>query len=106
MYVLVEFTDEKCLAIIPSNCRKGNQCAVWPVVRVAERLNRMVKSKYPAESSWKAFPIRELYQHGNFQNCRLYKFGEKKCNRIIEWEFKKEALTNTQVVLVSAYFQH
>lgn len=64
MFILVEFTDQKELAVVPDIWLEGTSCAVWPNFTSESKLQRAVRSKQRPEDDWKAFPIRELYKHG------------------------------------------
>ena len=64
MYVLVEFTDEKCLAIIPDTWRDGSMYALWPNWKTTYKINKAAIKKINTEDDWQSFPIRELYENG------------------------------------------
>lgn len=64
MYVLVEFTDEKCLAVIPDKWRDGTKCALWPSWKVSSKITKAAMKKMEPQDDWQSFPIRELYEHG------------------------------------------
>lgn len=66
MFLLVEFTESKELAIIPDNWidSQGRQCALWPPFKNTVKLVRAVITKEPPLESWKSYPIRELYRNG------------------------------------------
>lgn len=65
MYSVVEFTDEDgAVAIVPTSWlgtgSKKGQCS-WPPV---EHTLHDVHKLMPALSSWKLYPMRELYRDG------------------------------------------
>ena len=64
MFLLVEFTDNAELAVIPDNWLDGTRCAVWPPFKSPSRLIKAVYSREPPLASWKSYPIRVLYKHG------------------------------------------
>lgn len=64
MYILVEFTDNKELAVIPDNWREGTKCGLWPPYKTASRITRAVIQKEPPTDSWTAYPVREMYKNG------------------------------------------
>ena len=65
MYLLVEFTDSKEVAIIPDNWLDGTSCAVWPShIRMTSKLTGAVKQKCTPGKNWPAFPIKEMYRNG------------------------------------------
>ena len=71
MYMLVEFTDEKNVAVIPDSWLDGTSCAVWPDdLKGPGQINRAVFEKVPPKESWPAYPIRELYRNG--ENLPFY----------------------------------
>ena len=65
MFVLVEFTDEHNIAVIPDNWLEGMSCAVWPNnIKASGKLMKAVIEKMSPEDSWLAYPIKELYRNG------------------------------------------
>lgn len=64
MYLLVEFIDEKNLAVIPDSWLDGNSCALWPSWKNPTKLTNAVKKNVPPSEDWKAFPIKEIYRNG------------------------------------------
>ena len=64
MYLLVEFTDNSELAVVPDSWLEGSHCAVWPPYKSSTRLIKAVIHKEPPTESWKAYPIRVLYKNG------------------------------------------
>ena len=76
MYILVEFTDEKNVAVIPESWLDGTSCAVWPdTLKGPAKINKAVKNKVQPARSWPAYPIRELYRNGKFL-CSLKDWRE------------------------------
>lgn len=69
MYLLVEFTDNSELAVVPNNWLDGNMCAVSPPFKTSTRLTQAVLQKEPPTESWQAYPIRVLYKDGK---CQFY----------------------------------
>ncbi|XP_033740935.1 uncharacterized protein LOC117327840 [Pecten maximus] len=71
MHVLIEFTDEQCLAIIPDTWKLGKTRALWPNTQNATKLQKMVKSKQdPDDEEWESFPIRVLYENESYDKVR------------------------------------
>ncbi|XP_021351747.1 uncharacterized protein LOC110449299 [Mizuhopecten yessoensis] len=71
MYILIEFTEEKCLAIIPENWRLGRTSALWPNTQNIAKLQKMVRLKQdPDEQEWESYPMRVLYE--NARDVRLF----------------------------------
>ena len=66
MYLVVEFTDDKETAVIPSTWLEGNMCAVWPPFKNTTKITNAAKDKIPPGANWKAYPIRELYRNGMY----------------------------------------
>ena len=66
MFLLVEFTDNAELAVIPDNWLDGTSCAVWPPFKSPSRIIKAVINREPSLDSWKAYPIRVLYKHGKY----------------------------------------
>ena len=65
MYVLVEYTDEQNVAVIPDNWLDGRSCALWPDdIKGPGKLMKAVVSKMTPRDSWRSFPIKELYRNG------------------------------------------
>jgi len=66
MYLLVEFVEDKEVAVIPDTWLDG-EFAKWPShVRSTLKTNLMVKQKTSPEKWWSSFPVRQLYQHGMY----------------------------------------
>lgn len=70
MYVLVEFTDEKCLAVILDKWRDGTKCALWPSWKVSSKITKAAMKKMEPQDDWQSFPIRELYEHESYDKVR------------------------------------
>lgn len=64
MYLVVQFTNEKEIALIPSTWLDGDSCAKWPPYKNPDKINKAVKDKLLPESNWKSYPIEGL-----FGNC-------------------------------------
>ena len=72
MFLLVEFTDQKELAVIPDNWQDGTRCALWPPFKSSSKVVKAVINKAPPLHSWKAYPIRVLYTSGK---CKTLTFN-------------------------------
>ena len=68
-YLLVEFTDNCEIEVIPSNWLDGTKCAVWPPYKSTNKLARAVRCKEKAEDHWESYPIRVLYSNGKLLLC-------------------------------------
>ena len=59
MYLLVEFTDNSQLAVVPDSWLEGNHCAVWPPYKSSTRLIKATNQKdHPT--------IWAMYKNGKF----------------------------------------
>lgn len=65
MYILVEFTDNSEIEVIPENWLDGNNCAVWPPYKTPARLRKAVQNKEDPGDDWSSFPVRVMYTNGN-----------------------------------------
>lgn len=63
MFLLVEFTDNHEIEVIPSNWLDGDSCAVWPTYKSSQKLSKAARCKETPEDDWKSFPIRVLYSN-------------------------------------------
>jgi len=70
MFHIVEFTDNRSVAVIPSNWLEGTSCAVWPVHYSSFRVMKAAKTREVPDDRWKAFPIRIIYDSGNL--CKSF----------------------------------
>lgn len=68
MYVVVEYTDNNELAVIPDNWLEGTGCAVWPNIKSSKKLNSAIMQYKDPESDWKAYPVRIMYKCGKCFN--------------------------------------
>ena len=59
MYLLVEFTDNSQLAVVPRLWLEGYHCAVWPQNKSSTRLIKATIQKEPPT-------IRVLYKNGKY----------------------------------------
>ncbi|KAL5022613.1 hypothetical protein ScPMuIL_001768 [Solemya velum] len=70
MYLVVEYTDNNELAIIPENWLDGRSCALWPPYKSSLRINSTVCKNERPNETWKSFPIRELYRSDSYEKAR------------------------------------
>lgn len=73
MYLVVEFTEDNELAVIPEEWRSGLDCAFWPPYKSSTRIMNAVTQNEKPGSSWKVFPMRELYRSGMFYSFLVYR---------------------------------
>ena len=66
MYLVVEFSDDKETAVIPSTWLDGNKWAVWPPFKNTTKITTTAKDKILPCVDWKAYPIGELYRNGMY----------------------------------------
>ena len=67
-YLVVEYTDNHEIAVIPSGWLDGSNCALWPPYKTSTRINQAVKQNEVAGSSWTAYPIKVMYKSGKLLN--------------------------------------
>ena len=65
MFMVVEFTDDHSLAVIPSKWQDGNRCAVWPPYKSCRADNAAKQQEMPGDH-WQSYPIRVLYESGMY----------------------------------------
>ncbi|KAL5015191.1 hypothetical protein ScPMuIL_009461 [Solemya velum] len=70
MFLLVEYTDENELAVIPDTWLDGNSCALWPPYKSSSRVMNAVRQEEHPGANWKSFPIRELYRSEIYEKAR------------------------------------
>jgi hypothetical protein len=63
MYILVEFTEQKEISVVPSNWVSDNN-AVWPPFKSSSRMRKAIEAKMVPGDDWEAYPVRELYRNG------------------------------------------
>jgi hypothetical protein len=79
MYLLVEFTDTKEVAVVPENWLDGTACAVWPThIRASSKLTSAVMQKMEPGENWPSFPIKELYRSGKYLSLSLFSLSHIK----------------------------
>ena len=66
-YYIVEFTDTKEIAVIPSIWLTETGAARWPPYRSSTRLNNAVKTKEVACDGWATYRVRVMYKSGKFR---------------------------------------
>ena len=70
MFVLVVFTDENNIAVIPDNWLEEISCTVWPKnIKATGKLMKAAIEKMSSEDRWPAYPIKELYRNGKSIYC-------------------------------------
>ncbi|XP_025091472.1 uncharacterized protein LOC112562426 [Pomacea canaliculata] len=69
MYLVVQFTNEKEIALIPSTWLDGDSCAKWPPYKNPDKINKAVKDKLLPESNWKSYPIEGLFGNSSYEKA-------------------------------------
>jgi len=64
-FAIVEFTDDKSVAVIATNWLKDNVC-YWPSTSKSKAIEKLVKERAEPGSDWMRYPIRVLHKYGMF----------------------------------------
>lgn len=64
MYLVVEFVQDRELAVIPDDWLDGPGHARWPPYKSTSRIMSAVVQRERPGDAWKSFPVRELYRSG------------------------------------------
>lgn len=68
IYRVVEFTDEKTLAVIPSTWLDGISCALWPPYDDTTRCRNACRRREIPGDDWESFPIKEWFTSSKLNN--------------------------------------
>lgn len=72
MWYVIEFTDDKEVAVVPDNWLNGTKCALWPPFKNSERIVKAIKAREDPGPNWAAYPMRELYHSGKLIFVHMY----------------------------------
>lgn len=65
-FAIVEFTDDKSVAVISTNWLSDNNMCCWPATAKPSAVEKFVKERIEPGASWTEFGVRVMRKYGRF----------------------------------------